>query len=42
MRCKIKKEVAIAQDEEAEVRIGELEDKIMEKEEAEKERDKTI
>ena len=33
-------EVAIAQIEEAEERIGELKDKIMEKEEAEKKRDK--
>ena len=35
-------EVAIAQTEEAEARIGELEDKIMEKEEAEKKKDKKI
>ena len=33
-------EVAIARNEEGEERIGELEDKIMEKEEAEKKRDK--
>ena len=35
-------ETTTAQIEEAEERIGELEDKIMEKEEAEKKRDKTI
>ena len=35
-------EVTTAQIEEAEERIGELEDKIMEKEEAEKKRDKKI
>ena len=35
-------EVAIARIEEAEKRIGELEDKIMEKEEAEKKRHKKI
>ena len=35
-------EVAIAQTEEAEERRGEVEDKIMEKEEAEKKRDKKI
>ena len=35
-----KMEVAIAQNEEGEERIGELEDKIMEEEEAEKKRDK--
>ena len=37
-----KMETTTAQTEEAEERIGELEDKIMEKEEAEKKRDKKI
>ena len=40
MRYKIKMEAATAWTEEAEERIGELEDKIMEKEEAEKKREK--
>ena len=40
MRCKIKMEATTAQIEEAEEKIGELEHKIMEKEEAEKKRDK--
>ena len=40
MRCEYKMEAAIVRTEEAEEKIGELEHKIMEKEKAEKKRDK--